>query len=111
VQADDRNAQEPLLATRIEQGATSGLQTITLPAGKELEPGKDYQWSVALVVDEKNRSADVFASGGIRREPGHRPENYWYDLVEQTSADPAVLAQFLENAKLPRDARCVRGGA
>jgi hypothetical protein len=109
VQLDDRNAGEPVLATRLEQGAKAGLQRIALPSGTELEPGKDYQWSVALVVDEKNRSADLFASGGIRREAGHRPENYWYDLVEQTSSDPALLAQFLENANLPRDARCVRG--
>jgi hypothetical protein len=109
VQVDDRNAREPLLATRLENGAEAGLHSLALPAGKELAPGQEYQWSVALVVDEKNRSADIFAGGAIRREAGLKPENYWYDLVEQTSADSAVLAQFLENAQLSRDARCVRG--
>jgi hypothetical protein len=111
VQVDDRNVTAPLLATRLEKGAKAGLHTLTLPAGKELEPGKEYQWSVALVVDEKNRSADIYASGAVRREAGLRPENYWYDLVEETSSDPSLLAQFLESARLPRDASCVRRGA
>ena len=41
-----------------------GVQRISLAEqGVKLEPGVEYEWSVALVLDPKQRSSDIIASG------------------------------------------------
>lgn len=59
---------EPLLertvATRIEPGFHfASLEEL----GVHLEAGRDYEWSVALVADPKQRDRDVVSSAAIRR--------------------------------------------
>jgi hypothetical protein len=107
VQPIDRHG-APLLATRLANGAAAGLHSLTLPPGTGLVPGREYQWSVVLVDDDGHPSRNPLAGGGIRREAGLGPDSYWYDLIEGMRARPAMLAQFLADAHLPRDSDCVR---
>ena len=34
------------------------------------EPGRDYEWFVAVMPDPKNHSADTVARGAINQQPG-----------------------------------------
>ena len=95
-----------------------------------LKPGVSYQWSVALVSDENNRSTDVFSMGiiervelgeslkirvqnseGTRRVAVYASEGIWYDaldtissLIEQSPNDQELLSirtSLLEQVGLP----------
>ena len=57
---------EPLVETRLAGVASAGIQRIALAdLGVSLKPGVSYQWSVAVVMDENQRSGDILASGMI----------------------------------------------
>jgi hypothetical protein len=59
---------DPLLDVRIDEPGVRGMQRIDLGEhGVDLEPGREYQWSVALVPDPEHRSRDVVATGWIER--------------------------------------------
>jgi hypothetical protein len=84
---------EPLLEKNIGAIKTPGIQAIHLADyGVTLTPGKDYTWSVAVVTDPKQRSADLFASAVIRlQKPAAlltdvaqmAAAGYWYDTISQ----------------------------
>jgi len=64
----DPAAAEPLVEEPLAPPTSAGLQRIrTGDYGVQLEPGKEYEWSVALIVDPTNRSRDVVARGWIGR--------------------------------------------
>ena len=57
---------EPLVETALTGVTRAGIQRIALADfGVRLKPGVPYQWSVAVVMDEGQRSGDVLASGMI----------------------------------------------
>jgi hypothetical protein len=93
--------------------------------GVRLEPGRHYEWFVALVVDPKSRSKDVLAGGAIERIEQSEPQpsmsdadlarfyadhGIWYDaiaavsnLIEATPNDSVLRRQrasLLEQADL-----------
>lgn len=63
---------DPLLEIQTVNQQVSGIQSLDLADhGVSLQPGVTYYWSVALVTDAGNRSADIVSSGMIERiEPG-----------------------------------------
>jgi len=103
---------EPVLETRLDAPGAGGIQRIDLErlAGPEfaLEPGLEYEWSVALVLDPRERARDVVGVGWIDRVPppaglSARPDpvelaghGLWYDAL-------AALEDALDAA--PDDAR------
>lgn len=95
----------PLLEVKLSQVPADGIQRVRLADYKvSLLPGVEYRWSVAMVVDEENRSKDIVASGVIKRvEPAkslekrlpgapdtelpfiYADEGIWYDSLETLS--------------------------
>jgi hypothetical protein len=86
----------------------SGIQAIKLSDfNVELEKGKEYRWTVAVVSDAENRGKDVISSATIRREETNIALNdtkklaeagVWYDLLQNLSEQkssqiPALLKQ------------------
>lgn len=64
----DESSVQPLLETAVAEVAKPGIQALNLAEhGIRLEPGVEYQWSVAVVRNPDQRSSDVVSSGGIRR--------------------------------------------
>lgn len=100
-----------VIESELPAGSRLGIQRLSLQDhGVNLVPGVLYQWSVALVNDPENRSADIVASGTIERARadafpalGATPPktedaayNYaaaglWYDAF---SAVSALLARY-----------------
>lgn len=96
---------EPLLSLKGEDKQTGGTHSVSLAKHKvTLTPGVNYQWSVALVPDAKNRSKDLVASGHVKRveapadlaakiekaAPADRAAiyaqaGYWYDALQSIS--------------------------
>ena len=59
---------KPLIETSLGIPTQAGIQRVRLADyGVRLEPGKHYEWFVALVVDPDRRSKDVLAGGAIER--------------------------------------------
>jgi len=113
-------ADSPLLEHRLPAPAAAGIQRIRLADHNvRLMPGKEYEWSIALVIDAAHRSRDLFATGTIERiEPSSTmsaqiahasrteiPAHYaaaglWYDaltsvsdLVDGSPANPEFRTQ------------------
>ena len=62
------NAETPVVETKLSPPAQAGLQQIRLSDYKvKLSPGERYLWSVSLIVDAEERSANVVAKGAIER--------------------------------------------
>ena len=62
------NAEAPIIETKLPSPARGGVQQIRLADYKaKLVPGERYQWSVALVMDPEEPSANVVAKGAIER--------------------------------------------
>jgi hypothetical protein len=130
----DETSIDPVVDRRLERPAGAGLQRIRLAdLGIALEPGQEYQWSVAAVPDPDDHSKDVVASGWIQRVavpeglderlaaagPDGAAAVYgeaglWYDLLaalcERIGAHPEdagsrqQLAALLQQVGLPTDA-------
>ncbi|MCY7383854.1 MAG: DUF928 domain-containing protein [Microcoleus sp. CAN_BIN18] len=65
---DDKGKQ--IYQTTLNINNSSGVIGISLPTNKNVSPlqiGKNYSWSIALICDDKDRSADVFKRGIVRR--------------------------------------------
>ena len=66
----DDDAIEPLLELKMADTEIEGFHQLDLAKhGVKLEAGKIYQWSVAVVADKQDRSADIVASGTVTFEP------------------------------------------
>jgi hypothetical protein len=105
----DDTTVEPLVETELPRPEHPGIQRIDLNRhGVRLEPGTEYEWTVALVVDPERRSNDIVAAGWIDRieaPPGleagegvsgariYAEHGLWYDALAAVSdairADPA----------------------
>lgn len=126
---DDQSV-EPLLELALDN-PSPGIHAIDLSRlGVRLEPGKSYQWSVAVVVDPEHRSSDVLSSAWMEyavtdQDLRSRVEKasteqavflyaqagYWYDayaalseLIETHPGDAALSKQrvaLLNQADLP----------
>jgi hypothetical protein len=127
----DEESIDPLVDTTLTTPAESGLQRVALADhGVRLKSGEEYQWSIAIVSDEENRSDDLVSSGWIERVsmPGefvasadeasqedrvrvYAQAGLWYDaldaactLVSQHPNDPRAKSPFerlLAEAALP----------
>ncbi len=63
----DEDSTKPILEIILKL-EKPGVQRIPLSAyGVKLEPGIEYEWSVALVLDPERRSSDIIASGWLSR--------------------------------------------
>ena len=64
----EEDAIAPLLEYRLPAPSNPGIQKIRLrDLNLHLEVGKQYQWSIALIMDPAHRSKDIVAIGGIAR--------------------------------------------
>ena len=124
----DEESIDPLVDAQLELPTAPGLQRIDLAKhGVKLEIGQEYQWSVALVGEGAERSADVVSAGWIERVPEpdglaarvaaagpdgahavYGAAGLWYDLLDaiakRADSDPAAradLARLLEEVGLP----------
>ena len=132
------NQAQPVLRVRWNDAHRAGIQKLRLSdLNVKLQPGIEYEWVVALVVDPENRSQDVIASGFIKRmEPSveqtatlaqttarEKPsvfaeQGLWYDALESLSdgmeAHPENAewhqwrASLLEQVGLTNAAACDR---
>ena len=108
---EDENVPRPLFETRIAPPVQPGVHPIRLAdSGVRLEPGKRYEWSVAVVCDAERRSKDIFAMGVIERAKRSDEAGLWYDevmaisdLIEAAPTDMNLRrkrASLLEEVKL-----------
>jgi hypothetical protein len=95
----DEEAVDPLLEADLGEITEPGIHALDLAAQDvRLEPGVEYQWSVAEVVDPEQRSADLVTSGTIRREDGAGGASlealvgagYWYDALALLAGEIAA---------------------
>ena len=64
----DPDATDPIVDTIIEGPVQAGVHVVSVANyGVQLEPGRNYEWFVAVVPDPDNRSADSVARGVIIR--------------------------------------------
>src|SRR5215470_16330270 len=64
----DERKIDPVVDRRLARPDAAGPQRIRLAdLGVTLEPGQEYQWSVAVVPDPSDHAKDVVASGWIER--------------------------------------------
>jgi hypothetical protein len=62
------SAETPIVETKLPSPTQAGLQRIKLSDYKvKLSPGERYLWSVSLIVDAAERSANIVAKGAIER--------------------------------------------
>ena len=97
-----------------------GVQRISLAEQKvKLQPGVEYEWSVALVLDPEQRSSDIIASGwAIRVEDapaglGGKPSTdlvtayaeagLWYDAL-------GTISELIEKSPEDKSLRQIRAG-
>jgi hypothetical protein len=103
--ADDKSV-DPLLEVDLAaRQVPAGINSFSLTGtAVKLRPDTEYIWSVSLVLDPRQRSRDVVASGllkrvsppgGLERNAGGSPveaaiayagAGFWYDAVEALSA-------------------------
>ncbi|MDQ5909879.1 MAG: hypothetical protein QG599_1974 [Pseudomonadota bacterium] len=112
--------QKTVLETPVPLGKP-GVQSLRLAEHqRNLKPGMEYEWRIALVFDDEQRAADLIAGGAIRYEPAsaelqarikkakpqESPAIYagagqWYDALASLSA---LIAQRPQDKTL-RDQR------
>jgi hypothetical protein len=130
----DESSIDPVIDSGFAMPKTPGLQRIDLAKhGVSLAAGEEYQWSIALVTDDSDRSKDIVSSGWIERVPAsselaarvtqagpsgaaavYGAEGLWYDTLEaafdQMQRSPAdsdsrqQLAGMLTGVGLPDEA-------
>lgn len=62
----ERQAVYPLVEARIHPPQSAGIHEIDLADyDKQLKPGIQYRWFIALVPDDEHRAKDILASGAI----------------------------------------------
>lgn len=121
----DEGAVNPLLETRLRPTRDPGLTAVRLSElGVSLAPGRDYRWSISVIVDPRSRSKDIVTSGFIRRvgaasdavasaPPVPAPSVFsfaehglWYDAIallgEQIARSPNDAALRRQRAALLR---------
>lgn len=99
------HAIDPARVVPLRSNVQAGIHAISLAGlGVRLEPGRDYAWSIAVILDPRQRSLDLVTTGGVRRvepprdlaaqiaaaPPDRRPALYaqnglWYDAFDTLS--------------------------
>jgi hypothetical protein len=121
---NDETGVQPILEVRIQASSHPGLNSVRLADyGVKLNAGVNYEWSIALILDQDHRSKDVVATGSIQRiavghiidtKPGDigraaLPSHYagaglWYDAIQAVSdlidADPSNVGFRRQRATL-----------
>lgn len=98
---------EPTFEKVLPPISKTGIQKINLSNWHvQLETGKEYRWSVALITDSEQRSSDIFASATIRRQNTTIPltntaelaaAGFWYDVLQQlTEQNSPQLNELLK---------------
>jgi hypothetical protein len=88
----DPDATDPIVDTIIEGPFEAGIHVLSLADyGAQLEPGRNYEWFVAVVPDPNNRSADSVARGVIIRVAD--PELASQVASSEPDATTGLLAQ------------------
>lgn len=88
---------DPVLETTIDKPKQKGIQSLDLAKqGVELKPNVGYQWSMSIVMDPKQSSQDIVATGLIMRTTED-------SLSKDVSLDESNLATY-EDAQLFYDA-------
>lgn len=121
----DEEGIEPLIEARLDHPARAGIQRIDLAAlGASLEAGREYEWSVALVVDREQRARDIItagwidcveAPGGLASTSGapsaevYAEHGLWYDALA-AAADGMRAAPGDPEARRVRDALLLQVG-
>lgn len=135
----DENGIRPVAEINLDAPDKADVQRLKLADhGIYLEPGADYEWSIALIPDTHHRSKDIVAKGAIRyiEPPGslvaklqstgkksatyiYAAEGIWYDAIHAISelidANPkdgelrAQRAALLEQVGLTEIAAWDRG--
>jgi hypothetical protein len=130
---------DPVADRRLARPDRAGLQRIRLAdLGVSLDPGQEYQWSVAVVPDPRDHAKDVVTSGWIQRVTApeglegrlkaagpdgaaavYGEAGLWYDMLaaacDRVGAHPdderyrQELAVVLEQVGLPGAAAGPRG--
>ena len=81
------NAETPAVETKLPSPARAGIQQIRLADyNAKLLSGERYQWSVALVMDPDEPSANVVAKGAIERVDRNKLEHPLSSDVGKTDA-------------------------
>ena len=116
---------EPVIETEIKMPKNTGIQAIDLNKidwkipNKSLIPQVEYQWSIAIMMDEQQSSNDIVASGTIERVSQsladkvtakitketdkkkqvviYAENGMWYDAIDQLSK---LIAQYPNDQKL-----------
>jgi len=88
---------DPVLETTVDKPTKEGVQSLDLAKqGVELKPNVEYQWSMSIVMDPKQSSQDIVASGLIMRTTKD-------SLPKSATLDENNLATY-EDAQLFYDA-------
>jgi hypothetical protein len=118
----DDDAIEPLLELKMGEKAMTGFHQLDLSSHNvSLIPGKVYQWSVAVMASNGDRSADIVASGTVTyQQPASSLEaalsgesglgltrlyaesGYWYDAFASLWT-PESQTQSAENTRALMD--------
>lgn len=108
------NTAQPLLSLELEAPVAAGLHALPLAEhGVTLQPGIDYRWHAALVVDAQERSRDVVSTALLRYEVERvaavhnvtslAAAGLWYDtfaeLQRQICAADAEQTEYLQRAQ------------
>jgi hypothetical protein len=115
---------DPIVQKIIPTPKRAGIHRIRLSDfGVTLSPGAEYEWSVALILDSKERSKDIVATSWIDRvEPSaqlskrlksdgatatvYAEEGMWYDAIgalsDQIDSDPTNVQLAEQRADLLR---------
>jgi hypothetical protein len=89
---------DPVAEVELERLSDVGIQRLDLAHHKiHLEPGTEYEWTIAVVVDSKHRANDVVTTGWVMvvdEPPGLEPNarsyaanGLWYDALAAASDD------------------------
>lgn len=134
----EETSERPLVQRPLPPPERDGLQAIALAElGVRLEPGRDYEWTIAVVTDPEHPSRDVVAGGALRYQPPapalserlrtgqpaeepalYAANGYWYDAVHLLAQALAAggaqrgeagqrLARLLREGELPEVARVI----
>jgi hypothetical protein len=92
--------ERPLMETVVSASA-AGIQTLDLhQLGVRLQPGVEYEWSIALVTDPAQRSRDTVSGGAIMRiqttgddmddASEYARRGLWYDALMALDRSPVA---------------------
>ncbi len=91
------SAIEPLHRHTIQGHLCAGFHVFDLSEHDiDLEPGRVYQWSVALVRDKERRSKDIVGIATIERQTAGRESEAWYDIIDRLAPQTSEMHAYLE---------------